>query len=268
MAKPINALLVVSDLHCGSSVGLAAPETVLDEGNVVTFGTNYHQEWLWMCWDSLMLEAAGRLEGARIGGVLNGDAIEGIHHRSAEVIAAQKEIHIQMAKQVMEPMRSFVDELFITKGTECHTTGIEHELARDLKAYGKTAHKKLLLEVNGVLIDIAHHMPTTGRKNLEASGMGIILANAQINYMRANQRPPRVFLRGHRHTGGWYSDGHSALGVTGGWQFLTRHGQKVVTDSIPTPYALILDWRGQAKGTLPRVTELRYDPPQDEIVVV
>ena len=43
-------LVVVSDLHCGSDVGLLPPSSNLSTGNTIGIGKNYAQEWLWDCW--------------------------------------------------------------------------------------------------------------------------------------------------------------------------------------------------------------------------
>jgi hypothetical protein len=51
------------------------------------------------------------------------------------------------------------------------------------------------------------------------------------------------------------------LAVTGGWQFLTRHGKKVVPDAIPRPSIIVLDWRGLEEGTLPHVHNFTFNPP-------
>jgi hypothetical protein len=54
-------------------------------------------------------------------------------------------------------------------------------------------------------------------------------------------------------------------GVTGAWQMLTRHGYKVVTDSIPSPTALVLDWRDKKTGELPVPHEIKFTTPQPAI---
>ena len=51
--KP-QLLVVVSDLHCGSTVGLLAPDAETHYGNTIGFGSNYHQEWLWDKWQEGM----------------------------------------------------------------------------------------------------------------------------------------------------------------------------------------------------------------------
>jgi hypothetical protein len=74
MTAPIDALIIVSDLHCGSPYGLAPPSFKTDDGNELGHGTNAHQAWLWHWWVRLIAEAAERLRGATIGVIVNGDA--------------------------------------------------------------------------------------------------------------------------------------------------------------------------------------------------
>jgi hypothetical protein len=96
--------------------------------------------------------------------------------------------------------------------------------------------------------------------------LSIVLGNARLNAVRAGHPPAQVFLRAHRHCGGVYSDGSGMMCVTGGWQFLTRHGHKVVGDAIPRPSVLILDWRGKPDGALPTPHHIYFNPPAPEIV--
>lgn len=261
----INAILCVSDMHCGSSVGLAHPESEQASGNVVGFGRNHHQAWLWQEWQKQTAKAFSELDGANILLVVNGDATEGVHHRTAELIASSIEEHCGIALKCLQPIADRCAAVIVTKGTECHTHGMEDKLASDLKARSFKAQDKWLVDIHGCLCDVAHHMMPSSRKYLEATQLSVTLGNAQLNRVRAGHRVPSVFLRSHRHCGGVYSDGCAAIGVSGGWQFLTRHGHKVVTDSIPQPSIITLDWRGQLYGALPRITELKSSPPQDAI---
>lgn len=264
-------LVVVSDLHCGSEVALAPPEVELDSGNKVSFGNNKHQAWLWDNWKagfSRVKEIVGA-DAAKTSLLVNGDAIEGCHHRnSKEIIAQTIEKHVGMAAEVLTPLVELCAKTFVVKGTECHTQDIESYLAKLLCAETGKARDKWHLEINGCLIDAAHHMPTSGRAYLEASAMSICMGNARVNYMRAGHPVPKVFLRGHRHCGGYYSDGAGLFAVTGAWQFLTRHGHKVVTDSIPRPSMLVLDWRGKPEGALPHVHDITFAPPTHETTII
>lgn len=265
----IKLLVVVSDIHCGSDVGLATPETETKAGNVIGFGKNYHQRWLWESWTSgikSIKTVIGRdHESAAL--LVNGDATEGSHHRNdADLIASDILTHTNMAIDCLTPLRNLVDKAFVTLGTECHTKEMEHLLAEKLRAETGKAKNQWLIDCNkGCLVDAKHHMGVTSRAYLEASAMSIEMANVRVNCIRAGHRVPTVFLRGHRHCGGYFTDGSGLFGVTGGFQFLTRHGHKVVPSSIPSPTILVLDWRKSAPGALPYVHQFKFNPPQEKI---
>ncbi len=260
-------LVITSDTHCGSVVGLAPPRTETESGNVIDFGKNVHQEWLWEKWNEGRKRVKEIIGKDKADFLLNGDATEGVHHRNeASLIAALIETHVNMAFECLLPWKKTCGgNIFVVKGTECHTLEMESLLASKLGAVSGKAKDKWLIRMNGCLIDAAHHMPTTGRAYLEASAMSIMMGNARLNYLRSNQEVPSVFLRGHRHCGGYFSDGAGLYGVTGAFQFLSRHGFKVVTDSIPRPSVLVLDWRDKRNGELPDVHDIHFNPPQPEI---
>ncbi len=261
----IETLIVVSDLHAGSVVGLAPPTTRTKDGNHITHGENLHQQWLWANWLEGIKRAKQIVKGSNAALLVNGDATEGVHHRNeADTLAADIEVHVSMAEHCLAPFADIVEKTFVTLGTECHTKNMETLLAQRLGAEEGKAKDKWLININGCLVDAAHHMPTTSRAYLEASHLSICMGNARLNYLRAGHKVPSVFLRGHRHCGGYYSDGSGLFGVTGAFQMLTRHGHKVVTDSIPRPSFMVLDWRGKPQDSLPLVHEITFNPPAHE----
>jgi hypothetical protein len=259
---------IVSDLHCGSEVGLAHPESELESGNVIGFGNNVIQQWLWACWQDgceRIEKIAGKDKFALI---VNGDATEGVHHGGAQIIAQKITEHVGIAVKCLTPLAKRAAKTFVVKGTECHTRDMESLLAKELGAESGEAKDSWRIRINGTLIDARHHMPTSSRRYLEAGALSITLGNARLNCVDAGHEAPKVLARGHRHCGGWYSNGHAAIGVTGGFQMLTRHGFKVVGESIPHPSLLVLDWRGLPPGSLPREYLIKYDPPQQKAVVI
>jgi hypothetical protein len=131
-------------------------------------------------------------------------------------------------------------------------------------ASGK-AKDKWLIRVAGTLIDATHHVGTTSRAYLEASAMSINMGNARLNYATNGHEIPKVFLRGHRHVPGYFTDGAGLFAITGAWQALTRYGHKVVPDSMCRPCIYVLDWRGLPDNSIPRVHEIQYKPKQQEI---
>ena len=96
-------LVVVSDLHCGSTVGLMPPDSENMAGNTLGFGSNHHQRWLWECWQDAQAQVAKLAGNDPLALLINGDATEGIHHRSPEVVASLIENHCQMAATALRP---------------------------------------------------------------------------------------------------------------------------------------------------------------------
>jgi hypothetical protein len=267
-AKRPEVLVVVSDLHCGSTVGLMPPDSENMAGNTLGFGKNVHQAWLWECWQDAQAKVSKLLGNDPFALLCNGDATEGIHHRSPEVVASLIENHVAMAAEALKPWAAKATKTYIVRGTECHTHNVESYLARQLGAETGEARDKWLLEINGTMIDATHHIGVTSRAYLEATAMSITMGNARINSVRSGHPPAQVYLRAHRHCGGVFSDGSGLLGITGGWQFLTRHAAKVVPDAIPRPSVLVLDWRGQEPGSLPTPNHFFYNPPAPAVTKV
>jgi hypothetical protein len=252
--------LDVSDIHCGSDVAMVPTKLRLECGREIGHGSNRHQAWLYQSWLDMQKRFHTVRKGAPYVLTINGDAIEGIHHRSDEVVAAKFKEHLQIALDVLGPLAEKAAEVYIIKGTECHTGDWEEVLRRELRL-PRPAANHWHYEVNGCLVDARHHMPVTSRKHLEASALSIEMANYLSNAICSDLPQPRVFLRGHRHIHGIYSDGKSMICVTGGWQFLTRHGNKVVPGSVSRPSAILLDWRNVPRGELPTPHTFIYHPP-------
>jgi hypothetical protein len=253
--------LVLSDTHCGGDCALFPPEVELEDGTVIGHGRNKRLKWLWNCF----LEMQTRFKAIRDGDpyilTLNGDLIEGIHHRTEEVVSAKIMEHLTVAYVALGDLIRGAERVIVTRGTECHVRDLENVLCKE---FGIAKAKDVQqYTVHGTLVDARHHMPVTGRKHLESSALGIVMANCISNMTRAGHPVPKVFLRGHRHTGGAYDDGENMIVVNGAWQFLTRHGNKVVTDSIPRASAHVLDWRHCPKNSLPALHRMYYTPPAE-----
>jgi len=254
---PVGAV-VVSDLHCGSNVALWPPDCETESGNTVGFGRNIHQAWLWDVWQETIRSAIQHFGDDPWVLILNGDLMEGSHHHSKEVVAAEEADHAAAAVICLTPLVTTATQTYVVRGTECHTKNFEKMIADKLGA--TFAGDALLLEIHGTLIDAKHHMPTSSRAYLEAGAMSIVMGNARLNYARCGHRIPKVFLRGHRHVGGVYSDGTSAFVATGAYQLLTRFGKKVVGEALCRPSFAILDWRGRPKDSVPFIALPTFDP--------
>jgi hypothetical protein len=263
-SSPPVGLVVVSDLHVGGTTALWPPDGKLESGNTVGHGDNAHQRWLWEVWQDTIKTIKSTFGDDPFALLLNGDLVEGAHHHNKEVCAAIEADHMEAAIQLLQPLSALANETYVIRGTECHTKDYERVIAKALGA--NYCGDKALIRVHGTLIDAAHHMPTTGRAYLEAGAMSILMGNARLNYARVGHELPKVFLRAHRHVGGFYSDGTAAVISTGAYQLLTRWAFKVVPDSICRPAFAILDWRNKPKNSLPAISLPTYDPHQEKII--
>lgn len=251
--------LVVSDTHCGSEQAILPDKVVLDDRRTLGHGDNPLQVWLWEKW----LDMLSRLKDIRGRDpyvlTLGGDLIEGIHHGSKEVVAAKFEEHLAIARTVLMPLVKNAAKVVTVRGTECHTHDFERIFCKDLNLDPPGDFRQY--KVHDCLVDVRHHMSVTTRLHLEASGLGIAMANTRANMLRSGHPIPRVFIRGHRHCSGDYCDGESMIVVPGAWQALTRHGNKVVPEAITRPSVYLLDWRHVPKDELPAVHRFLYRIP-------
>lgn len=262
----VDMVVIVSDLHAGSSYGLMPDNFTLHGGQVVR--PNALQRWLLACWYDFWAWSKIRTRGLKWAFVLDGDAIEGIHHRTTEVISAEAKDHAVAAVKLLEQVAGDADYSFLVEGTECHTSVAEHSIAEKIGAVkckmgsGHSLHAwpQLALNVNGCCGIIRHHISTTTRPYLEATQLSVQLGVDRIESIRANTPAPRFLVSAHRHQYGHYSDGDAVSVVCPPWQGLTRHGRKVVPAATTRVGGVILDFREAGPDDKPHVMERIYRP--------
>lgn len=264
MAKPIRTVVVLSDLHCGSTFGLLPPGLLAHDQNPMAL--NPVQEWLWACW----LDATGRWLPSVVGAdryalVLNGDLVEGVHHGTKEIVSAEVADHQAAAMAALGHLKPA--KTYVVEGTEVHSNNREHGIAAALKAVpdpdtGKRAWPRLTLTVAGTRCCFFHHISTTSRAWLEASALGIYLANEQLEAARAGEPLPAVMGCAHRHRWGYYEGAGGLAFVTPPWQLCTRYARRVVPSARTRPGMVVLDWRDRRDGELPEKHVITYGAPQ------
>ena len=119
--------VIVSDLHCGSDVALAPPSIESRAGNITTHGKNIHQAWLWNCWLSMgvQVEAITSNEPAVL--IVNGDAIEGEHHRNNKELTEQEEPRqVTIAAQCLKRLLELCKTRYVVAGTESRKSFSAH----------------------------------------------------------------------------------------------------------------------------------------------
>lgn len=253
----METLVLVSDLHCGSTRAVLPPGLFDEDGREMHL--NKPQEWLWARWGEFVEWVNGQVGGDDFGLVVNGDAIEGVHHRGGQVVSTDTAIHTAIAENVLADLTDAAGKVWMVRGTEAHVgRSAEAGLAlsfgaeknRDENTY---SFDRLTLSVNGCVLTIAHHFPASCRIALYATQLGVQLAEAQAQAARHGERVPHVVVGSHRHTYGMYCDSKGMSVTLPPWQLLTRFGYKVVPYATPAVGGAILDWRGLPPGSLPRV---------------
>jgi hypothetical protein len=122
------------------------------------------------------------------------------------------------------------------------------------------------LDMNGCHVEIMHHITTTGRPWLEASGHSIALNLRRAERSRQGLAAPHVLVRGHRHRHGYFSDGHGLTVVTPSWQGLTRYCWKVIPGAEFEIGFTLLDFSDVDDNGLPRVRTRLYSPTPDAAI--
>lgn len=263
-ANPIKLVVLVSDIHCGSTTGLLPPGFKNFEANEIK--QNPVQEWLWEAWTRGQDWVAGVVGSDPFALVINGDSIEGVHHGTKQVVSPQVGDHAAAAKIAVMPLARRAARRFVVRGTECHTGEHEIALGDDIGAeinpdLGLPIFDRLTVDVNGTRCVFRHHISASVRRNLAGSGLSIALAEEQVESANNEEPLTRVLCCAHRHKFGVYKDDNGVCVVTPPWQFLTRFGHKVVSPARCKPGFVVLDWRGEAEGALPHVHSKIYKTP-------
>ena len=270
-SKSIRALVVVSDTHCGSVVGLMPPNFETSEGNKIAH--NAVQNFLWESWLDAVRFVEDTLAGSAYALVLNGDAIEGDHHGTKQIWSKDIADHVECAGQVLGMLSRRANKTYIVRGTECHTHNTEVTLGKILNAEKNPDSKlpafdRLHLRVAGVPCAFRHHIGTSVKSWTESTALAGALAEEIIQAVRNGEEPPRVVCAAHRHKFGVIQNAHGMCVVSPPWQMLTRFGFKAVPEARTQPGIYILDWRDKEDGELPDVHERIYRAPKQTTITI
>jgi hypothetical protein len=205
--------------------------------------------------------------------VLNGDLIDGNHHRTMQIISPDVGDHVEAAIHSLRPLVAKASDTFIIKGTECHTHNAETVVGKALKTRINSETKlpswdRLTLDLNGVRCVFRHHIGTTTRRGLAGTQLSMQLVEEQVEAANAGEPIPRVLCCAHRHKVGYYQDDNGLSLVTGAWQDLTRFAHKVVSQARCKPSIAALDFRNCAAGELPRLHSRTYEARKTQAVAL
>jgi len=247
MAKKVNNLVVISDLHCGCRLGLCPDTPVpLDDGGV--YKSSRLQRKVWSIWKEFWGEwvpVACHNEPFAV--LVNGDSLDGVHHGSTTQISQNLSDQASVAMMVLKPVVELCDgRFYMVRGTEAHVgkSGAEEErLAQALGALpdedGRRAPYEQWIEVGKGLVHALHHIGTSGSTHYESTAVLKELAESYTEAGRWHNRPPDVVVRSHRHR-------HIEVRVptdlsygvsftTAGWQLRTPYSFRISGGRVTTP---------------------------------
>jgi hypothetical protein len=274
--RPVNNWIVISDLHCGSRLGLlSAKGFTPDQGGRVL--QSRLQEVVWRWWLEMWSEwVPVATKGEPFGIILNGDGIDGEPHGCTALISSNPADQQKIALDILYPLMGVCDGRFKwVRGTEAHVgkSGSSEEMAaKDLGAVpdrdGMSARFSLWQKVGSGLAHVMHHVGTTSSSAHEASAVNAEMTAEYIEAARWGERPPDVIVRSHRHrcievripTG----RGFATATVTPGWELKTPFSYKIAGARIAPPqFGAVLIRHGDRQiYTEPYVKHLKRDEPE------
>lgn len=227
---------VTSDWHTNSTIGLCPPAVNLDDGG--TYRASKAQRWLWRNWLDFWQHVAIRKEetAATVIAITNGDAADGDHHDTPQLITRNPETQLRIAVAVAQPMLDVADYHYMMRGTEAHNgknNWMEEAIARDIGAvespYDTASHWHLYAKFGGVTFDVMHHPESGSMRPWTAGGeVNRIAAILAFEYARTGDKPPDIALRAHKHG---YRDSGTTFDtrafITPPWQLTTAFGHRI-----------------------------------------
>lgn len=251
---PKIVMAVVNDLHCGSTVSLCPPEIHLDDGGF--YGASKAQRWLWQCWGDYWQEVEKAIQGAdQFIQVYNGDMVDGDHHGTPQILSRNPEAQAAVLRQALEiPLALNPDRLFVVRGTEAHNgkgNAGEEGVARRWRDDGKPIEGDpetgtaswwhLRMEIQGLLVDVAHHGRTGQREHTRGNAANLYAHDILLSHIKTGDCPPDLALRAHHHR---FNDSHDLCPVrvitNGAWQLKTGWVHSKFADTLADIGGLII----------------------------
>jgi hypothetical protein len=252
-ARPIHNVVVISDLHVGCQLGLCRPEggvfgsdgivrhgprARLDEGG--RYSPSRLQRVVWSWWEEFWEDWVPTVcRGEPFAVVCNGDALDGVHHKSTHQWSHNLADQEREAEAILKPVVEACEgRYYHIRGTEAHagqSGESEERLARSLGAIpngdGQYARFELWLRVGPGLAYLTHHIGTTGSMQYESTAPMREIAESYVESGRWGDEPPDWVGRSHRHRNIEVriqtKKGFATVFTTPAWQLKTPFAFKV-----------------------------------------
>lgn len=248
MAKhAITNAVIVSDIHAGCQYAVCPERVKLDGGGV--YRANKYQRHLLSYWHYFWNEwvpRATRDEPFVV--VINGDCMDGVHHRSTTQITHNGADQHKIAYELLAPIRDRAEQMILVRGTEAHVgPSAENEerlgealgTVKNIDGAGNHSCYELWMTVGGSLMHATHHIGATGSMSYEATAPMKEMTELFANTAADDARIPDVIVRSHRHRHiEVRRPTYRIYGIvftTACWQARTPYGYKIPGGRVSTP---------------------------------
>ena len=259
-----STFVFVADLHVGHPFAVCPERWTLCDGN--EFRPNPLQQIIREHWCASWERIAQQRKQRRLVVVLVGDAIDGVHHNTVQLITSRIDTQEAMACAVMREGLALAgwnarrdDLLRVITGTapahEGPGAASAERVARTLTGYCGDSRQSLdywLCDVAGVRFDVAHR-PGSGpgsRNWVRGNAFQAWLRSLYLDALEAGQHPPRYVIRAHRHvyTERYVHNGAGEIVTTGyilaPWMGKSEYVYAVSPEAVTSIGALVIDVDG------------------------
>lgn len=240
-------IVITSDQHAGSTVGMSPPFIELDDGG--KYSASKAQLWLWQSWKAFWrrVEIVREKEKAGLVAGFNGDLVEGYHHGTTQILSANPNAQAAVVNECMRvPLSLGPDKLFFIRGTEAHVgqsacaeERIADGLRRDKRpvvgdpATGTASLWHLKLAVQGVRLDFAHHGRIGQRPWTKPNVVANLAAEIFYDHAAREEPYPHIAVRSHQHRFVDTANLHPVRVIqTPAWQLATSFIHRIAPGAI------------------------------------
>ncbi|HEX7038902.1 MAG TPA: hypothetical protein VF202_02190 [Trueperaceae bacterium] len=239
-----RALIVFAgDLHVNGTLSLSPPGPFqLDDGG--TYRPSKVQRWINAKWAEFWAHAASvkAAEGVEVVTVLTGELADINKHPSAQYVSVNPADVVGMALEVLQPVVSVSDRIYVTRGTEAHvglSGSLDEGIASAIDAVpdeeGRFSRWIFRGVIAGLRVDAAHHPGTSymrpWTRGADANRLAAMVTDV---YVRGGQLPPDLVVRGHTHRPSDSFDNHPARAVIlPSWKLTDAYGHRLGGAPLP-----------------------------------
>ena len=201
------------------------------------------------------MQATAKRHGVGYTAILNGDVIEGNHHKTLAVVSSNETTQMRITEAALSPLLEDADKVYFVGGTPAHvgqSARLEHKVADNWDHVERDENDSpvrwhLRLDANGTLFDIAHHGKIGRLPWTRANGAHSLAAQTILQSVQSGQKIPDVVLRAHFHQ---YVDTYNNVQPTRliampAWQLVTGYVQRFSPGALADIGGLIFTcWPG------------------------